>query len=123
MRLDFEGRRIKMTSFLRACLFAAALPLITISATWAADQPMTLRLGTSSALALERPFKTILIGDPSIVDVRSQNDRAVILEPLGLGATNLIFVDEQSIAIANVGVLVCSAGAVRIAYRDEPGCE
>jgi Flp pilus assembly secretin CpaC len=84
---------------------------------------MTLRLGTQSVLALEKPFETVLIGDPNLVDVRARNDRTVILEPLDLGATNLIFIDEQSIAIANVGILVCSAGAVRIVYQHKAGCE
>jgi Flp pilus assembly secretin CpaC len=112
-----------MTQFFRACLLGVALLLFTVSSTWAVERSITLRLGTQSVLALERPFKTVLIGDPNVVDVRTQNDRAVILEPLDLGATNLIFIDEQSIAIANVGILVCSAGAVRIAYQDEAGCD
>ena len=112
-----------MTKLLRACLVEVALLLITASATWAADRSITLRLGTGSSLALEKPFKTVLIGDQSVVNVRTQNDRSVILEPLSLGATNIIFVDERSIAITNVGVLVCNAGAIRIAYQDQPDCE
>src|SRR5258708_34167767 len=60
-------------------------------------------------LNLERPFATVLIGDPFVVDVHEQTDRSVILEPLDLGATNLVFVDAQSIAIANVRVLVCAS--------------
>ena len=112
-----------MTKLLRACLVEAALLLITVSPTWAADRSITLRLGTGSSLALEKPFKIVLIGDQSVVNVRTQNDRSVILEPLSLGATNIIFVDERSIAITNVGVLVCNAGAIRVAYQDQPNCE
>jgi Flp pilus assembly secretin CpaC len=112
-----------MTKLLRACLVEAALLLITVSTTWAADRSIILRLGTGSSLALEKPFKTVLIGDQSVVNVRTQNDRSVILEPLSLGATNIIFVDERSIAITNVGVLVCSAGTIRITYQDQPDCE
>jgi hypothetical protein len=55
--------------------------------------------------------------------VRAQNDRSVILEPLSLGTTNIVFVDERSIAITNVGVLVYDAGTVRITYQDQPDCE
>ena len=94
-----------MIPMLRACLLAAALLPITHSISGAADQEITLRLGAGSTLMLERPFKTVLIGDPDVVDVRAQGDRSVILVPLDLGATNVVFVDEQSIAIANHGFL------------------
>jgi Flp pilus assembly secretin CpaC len=112
-----------MTSMFRASAFAVALFLTTASATWAADQTITLRLGAGSSLGLERSFKTVMIGDPSVVDVRTYSDRSVILEPLSVGATNLVFVDARSIAITNIRILVCNATPVRISYQDEPGCE
>jgi Flp pilus assembly secretin CpaC len=99
-----------MIPMLRTCVLATLLA-ITNSIVWAEDQAITLRLGAGSALRLERPFKTVLIGDPGIVEVRNQDDRSVILMPLNLGTTNVVFVDEQSIAIANVLVLVRSASA------------
>ena len=101
-----------MTPMLRACVVAVALLLTTISATSAADQTITLRLGAGSALALERPFKTVMIGDPRVVDVQTRDDRSVLLEPLSVGATNLVFVDARSIAITNIRILVCNAGAI-----------
>lgn len=107
----------------RACALGFALLLTTISVTWAADQTITLRLGAGSALVLEKPFKTVLIGDPTVVEVHPYSDRGVILEPLNPGATNLVFIDERSIAITNTRILVCEAGATRIAYRDGPDCE
>src|SRR5580704_13414781 len=90
-----------------ACALGLALLLTTISITWAADQTIILKLGAGSPLMLERPFETVLIGDPSIVDVDTRGDRSVVLEPLNLGATNLVFIDQRSIAISNVRVLVC----------------
>ena len=101
----------------------SALLLATMSATPAAAQSVTLRLGTGSPFALERAFKTVLIGDPSVVNVNTRDDRSVLLEPLTPGATNVVFVDDNSIAIANVRVLVCGAGAIRIKYPDGPGCD
>jgi len=86
--------------------------LTTISIACTADQTITLRLGAPMALALERPFKTVLIGDPNIVDVRTLNDRRVTLQPLNLGTTNLIFVDEGSIAITNVRIVVLGPGDI-----------
>ena len=97
----------------------------TTSVRWAVSRSAraTSSRCAGSAFAVERPFKTVLIGDPDIVDVHTRNDRSVILEPLNPGATNLIFVDERSIAITNVRILVCNAGATRINYQDGPDCE
>jgi Flp pilus assembly secretin CpaC len=113
-----------MTIRLRARGFAFALSVLltTITASWATDQTITLTHGTGSAFWLERPFKTVLIGDPNVVDVLTQDDRSVFFEPLNPGATNVIFLDERSIVIINVGIRVCEAGAARIAYQDRPDC-
>jgi Flp pilus assembly secretin CpaC len=96
----------------RAYLLVLVLLLTTISVACAAEQTITLRLGATTALALERSFETVLIGDPNIVDVHTLNERRVTLEPLSLGATNLIFVDERSIAITNIRILVLGAGDI-----------
>jgi Flp pilus assembly secretin CpaC len=111
-----------MTSMLRASLLGISLLAATSSIATAADQAITLRLGAVSALNLERPFATVLVGDPFVVDVHEQSDRSVILEPLDLGATNVVFVDARSIAIANIKVLVCPS-ATRASYNDGSDCE
>jgi Flp pilus assembly secretin CpaC len=80
------------------------LPEFTYSC--AADRTMTLRLGTPTALVLERPFKTVLVGGRSIVDVHTLTDRRVTLEPLNLGETSLIFLDDRSIVITNLRIVV-----------------
>ena len=97
---------------MRTCVIVLVLFLTTISVAGAANQTITLRLGAPTALALERSFKTVLIGDPNIIDVHTLNDRRVTLEPLNLGATNLIFVDDRSIAIANVRIVVLGPGDI-----------
>ena|ERR1700675_1054643 len=112
-----------MTSTLRAFILGVILAVTTHSVTQAADRTITLKLGAGSALEVERPFKTIMIGDPDIVDVHARSDRSVILDPLNPGATNLVFVDERNIAITNVRILVCGAGAIRVKYEDGPDCE
>jgi Flp pilus assembly secretin CpaC len=108
-----------MTAKFAAPAFALALglSLAANSATLASDRTITLSLGAGSALELERPFKTVLIGDPDVVNVEARNDRSVMLEPLNPGATNLVFIDDASIAIANIRVLVHGAGAIPIGYR------
>jgi Flp pilus assembly secretin CpaC len=95
-----------MAAILRAFTLGMALLLTTIAASRAAEQTVDLRLGVRSALVLDRAFETVLIGDSDIVDVHARDDRSVILEPLAPGTTNLIFVDDRQIAIANIEVLV-----------------
>jgi Flp pilus assembly secretin CpaC len=101
-----------MTAILRACVLGLALLMTQIGASWAADQTIILKLGTGSTLLLDKPFKLVLIEDENVVDVHTQNERLVILEALKLGASNLIFVDEKSIAITNIRVLVRDAGTI-----------
>jgi len=114
-----------MTAKFGARVFALALVLLlaTNSATWAADRTITLSLGVGSALVLERAFKTVLIGDPNVVNVQARGDRSVILEPLNPGATDLVFIDDANIAITNIRILVQSAGAIPIGYRAGSGDE
>jgi Flp pilus assembly secretin CpaC len=101
---------------------ATALFATTASLTWAADPPIVLRGGASSPLLLERPFSTMLIGDPGVVDVLVRDDRSVILQALKPGATNVIFLDAASIVIANIGILVCHVGVGAVLYLDRSGC-
>jgi hypothetical protein len=111
---------LTMTSTLRAFILGVILAVTTNSVTQAADRSITLNLGAGSTLEVERPFKTII---PDIVDVHARSDRSVILEPLNPGATNLVFLDDRSIAITNVRILVCSTGATPVKYEDGPDCE
>lgn len=104
--------------------FGSAVALTFFASTFfcAASQAITIGLGSSSGLLLERPFKTMLIGDPNIVDVLERSDRSVIFQPLKLGETNVIFLDERGIVIANVRILVCKTVAAPIAYGDGSDC-
>jgi Flp pilus assembly secretin CpaC len=114
-----------MAAMLRALGFGFALALFatTVSLASAADRTMILKLGATSVLLLERPFKAVLIGDPNVVDVLTGDDRSVILRPLKLGETNIIFLDERSIVITNVGILVCKTDASRILFRNRSDCD
>ena len=114
-----------MTTMLCTCRFVFMLLSVLLAmtaASWATDQTVTLTLGTGSVLLLERPFKTVLIGDPKVVDVVTRDDRSVTFEPRNPGATNVVFIDERSMVIKNVGIVVCAAGASRIVYQERPDC-
>ena len=104
-----------------AIAFAAVVT--TISLARATDRTIILAIGTEGTmLMLDRPFSTVLIGDPGVVDVLTQGDRSALLEPQGLGGTNIVFLDEGNIAIANVRVVVCETGAKRISFNDQSDC-
>ena len=104
-----ENRRAKILAGLRACALSLALLSPSVGASRSSDDTITLALGSGSIFRLERSFATVLIGDPSVVDVRAQDDRSVFLQALGRGSSNVVFVDAQSIAIANIRVIVRDA--------------
>lgn len=78
----------------------------------AARPSVTLELGAGSTFMLERPFKTVLIGNPNVIDVQTQSERSVLLKPLSPGATNLVFTNEQGMVIVNLTIFVRSARAI-----------
>ena len=77
-----------------------------------APSSVTLELGAGSTVMLERPYKTVLLENPDVVEVQTQNERSVLLKPLSPGSTNLVFVDEQGIVISNLAILVRNARAI-----------
>ena len=95
-----------MTAFVRSLALVAALHLATISVAFAADRTIDLRVGFKSSVVLDRAFETVMIGDQDIVDVRTKDHCSVILEPLAPGSTNLVFLDDKNIVIANIAILV-----------------
>jgi Flp pilus assembly secretin CpaC len=110
-----------MSTMLRPVMVGLIFLLVMIPPARAVDQTIILRLGNNSILAINSAFETVIIGDPQIVDTHSQSDRSVTLEPLHIGATNLIFVDSRNMVIANVRVFVCSV--VRSAFREGSDCD
>ena len=94
---------------LRACMLGLTLCLVALSASRASDETMTIALGASSLLTLDRPFETVLVGDPQVVDISPQTDRTVLMKAINRGASNVVFVDAHNIAIANIRVVVREA--------------
>jgi len=73
------------------------------------DGPVELGVGTAFRLFLQKAFETVIVGDQDVVDVRVDDDRSVLIEPLAAGRTNLVFVDAGGVVIANVRISVCGA--------------
>ena len=106
-----------------ALAIAFAVFVAMMSLARATDKTVILAIGSEgTTLMLERSFSTVLIGDPGVVDVLTQGDRSALLQPQGLGGTNVVFLDEGNIAIANVRVVVCGTGAKRISFNDQSDC-
>jgi len=95
-----------MTAFFRSLAVWGALLLGTISTTWAEERTIDLKVGFGSSFVLDSAFETVLIGDSDVVDVHTPDNRLVVLEPLAAGATNLVFLDDKNIVIANIAILV-----------------
>ena len=92
-------------------LFGAILLVMTSTAS-AGDREVTLSLGNPSRLALGRMFDTVIIANPMVIDVSTDDDQSVLIRPRNPGVTNLVFVDAQGRVIANYRILVCeSVGA------------
>lgn len=66
-----------------------------------------MRLGTvSTGYTVDRTYKTIQIGDPTIIDVRATTDRSFNLVAQTIGRTNFVLFDEMGGAVKNVDVIV-----------------
>ena len=70
------------TARLRALALGVGLVLTALSTGRAADQTMTLAIGSGSVFTLERPFDTVLIDQSDVVDIHCQGNRSVILKAL-----------------------------------------
>jgi Flp pilus assembly secretin CpaC len=101
-----------MLNRLRSCALGLLL-LLAASASEATEQTIKLALGAGYLLTLDAPFESVLIGDPNIIAVTLQTDRTVILKGVGRGTANVVFLDWQSVVIANIGVVVVEAAAAR----------
>jgi Flp pilus assembly secretin CpaC len=94
---------------IRKIVLALMLLFSTPAGTLAQDGPVALAIGGEFRLFVDKPFATVIVGDPLVVDVRTDDDRSVVIEPLKAGATNLVFVDAHGMVTANIKVSVCGA--------------
>lgn len=90
---------------------------------FAEDQEIkALTIGVASPpykLDTEKPFRTIKIGDPKIVDVQALSDRTVVFQALAAGSTNIIFLDDGNVAIKDIGVVVIEGGPGRVEIHNK----
>jgi len=58
-----------------------------------------------------KPFATISVGDTSVIDANPLTDRAVLIQAYKIGATNMIFFDQDKMPIKEVTVVVDAQGS------------
>jgi Flp pilus assembly secretin CpaC len=100
-----------MTAILRAVGLGFCLLVAAARVGRAEDRTIALSLGAASTITLAEAFETVLIGDAHVVDVQARDNCLVTLQPLALGTTNLIFVDDGGRVITNILVVVSKPGA------------
>ncbi|MFC4172913.1 pilus assembly protein N-terminal domain-containing protein [Microvirga sp. GCM10011540] len=71
---------------------------------------VVVRLDFAKVLMLSAPARTIIIGNPDIVDGTLSDERSIVLTGKATGATNLIVLGEGGREIANLLVRVSSGG-------------
>lgn len=100
-----------MKQGIRELVLAAMLLFTTMPGALAQDRAVVLGVGMNSRLLLARPFETVIVGDPLVADVRTDDNQSVVIEPLKAGVTNLVFVDAHGLVTANIKVTVCGVSA------------
>lgn len=73
-----------------------------------------------SQVKLDRPVKTLLIGNPAIADVNMLNDEHAVVTARAVGSTNIIFLDAANEAIAQYDVYVREGDSRRVMLRRGP---
>lgn len=99
---------------------ALALSMAFVPAALASDYDRMLKVATDQArvLKIDRPAETVIIGNPSIVDVTIHDAATLVLTGRSYGVTNLVVLDARGNAIIDEQVIVTSneIGTVRV-YR------
>jgi len=100
-------------------LVAAIFVAATSARAEEAAKTVALRPNFISTFTTDRPFKTIMIGNPKIVDATAQDDRTVVLTPHAVGETNIIFLDERNVRVTSINVLVEEGAASRVQIHNK----
>jgi Flp pilus assembly secretin CpaC len=117
------GTGAAFVAVLAAIFVAAAIPAsraqVLTARPPAARQTITLRLGHLDVFTVARPFKTIVIGDPKVVDTQAVTDRSIIITPQTEGETTILFLDEHNEPLNYLSITVDVAGPGRIRVHNK----
>lgn len=108
---------------LMAAAAAAALLSTAASAEDTAQNPhMSVVYDQSALLHLDRPAKTVIVGNPAIADAQLVNDRTIYVLGRMFGNTNIIAVDGQGAEVTNTSLTVGAPEFAQVTlYRGPAG--
>ena len=117
-----------MTGIRAALLAAIAAGGLSFSAAWAdspgdsAQSDMRVDFDQTLVVKLDRPAKTILVGNPAIADAQMVDDKTVYVIGRTFGQTNIVALDASGSEVLNTHVIVgASNGATVTLYRGAQG--
>jgi Flp pilus assembly secretin CpaC len=117
------GNGSAYVAILAAIFVAAAIPAshaqVLQQRPPAARQTITLRIGHLDVFTVARPFKTIVVGDPKVVDTTAVTDRSIIITPQSEGETTILFLDEHNEPLNYLSITVDVAGPGRIKVHNK----
>jgi Flp pilus assembly secretin CpaC len=117
---------------LRLTVSAALLCALGAAGARAQNNPLEVEVDHARILKISEPAETIIIGNPSIVDVSVHDSHTLILTGRSYGITNLIVIgrDGEPVLDESVAVRTFEEGTVRVfrqasrsTYACSPSCE
>jgi hypothetical protein len=118
------GARMRWTSNLKAAAGAVGLGVMCgvaipgaaqeangpgpVQAVTGLGQRISLTMGQAGLFQTSAPFAKISATDEKIVDVVPQSDRELVVNPRGIGSTNIFIFDDKSRLVARLDVNVVS---------------
>jgi Flp pilus assembly secretin CpaC len=114
-------------SVLRAALLAAvAIAVVPVAAiadeTAAAAGPVRVSYDQSTVIRLDRPAKTVIVGNALVADALLVNDRTVYVLGRLFGNTNLIAIDSNGAEVLNTQITVGAPNVAQVTiYRGALG--
>lgn len=105
---------------------------VVFAAPASAEERLSVALDRAKVVKIDRAAETIIVGNPSIVDVAIHDARTLILTGRSFGVTNLVVLDaggeavvDQSVVVGNVETASVRIyrQAERTTYSCNPSCE
>ena len=114
-----------MSALRAALLAAAAITFVTplVLAEDASDRPqMRVEYDQASVLRLDRPAKTVVVGNPAIADALLVSEKTIYVQGRMFGNTNVVAIDAEGNEVLNTFVTVGAPLTAQVTlYRGPTG--
>ena len=106
-----------MKSFSNLPIFASAPFAALLASLPAAADEIAIPIDQVRTITLDRPAKTVFVGNPAIADVTVVDPRHVFLLGKSFGETNFITLDDTGRETANLQVIVTERPGTSVAVQ------